>query len=89
MAKKRILVVDDEKLIRWSLEKNLDREGYEVVCSDCGKKAISILQSEIVDLVFGSEERIKNLLELFLGYPFPGIDKGKFNVFSIAVFNIF
>ena len=51
MAKGRVLVVDDEKLIRWSLEHNLSREGYEVVCTDCGEKAVSTVDSEIVDLV--------------------------------------
>ncbi len=51
MAKGRVLIVDDEKLIRWSLEHNLSREGYEVVCTDCGKNAVSTVDSEIVDLV--------------------------------------
>ena len=51
MAKKRILIVDDEKLIRWSLERDLSESGYETVSADNGGKAISILQSEIVDMV--------------------------------------
>ncbi len=51
MAKKRILVVDDEKLIRWSLDKNLSQHGYEVTCLDRGQESITQLQSEIVDLV--------------------------------------
>jgi two-component system response regulator AtoC len=51
MAKSRILIVDDEKLIRWSLEKNLDEIGYEVASVDQGLQALSIIRSEIVDLV--------------------------------------
>ncbi len=51
MAKGRILVVDDEKLIRWSLEQNLTKEGYEVVSAEYGREALSRVQSEIVDLV--------------------------------------
>lgn len=51
MAKKRILIVDDEKLIRWSLERDLSESGYETVSADNGGKAISILKSEIVDMV--------------------------------------
>ena len=51
MARKRILVVDDEKLIRWSLEKNLRESGYDVETAESGKKAISIIQSEIIDMV--------------------------------------
>ena len=30
MSEKRILVVDDEYLIRWTLQKNLEKEGYGV-----------------------------------------------------------
>jgi len=30
----KILVVDDEKLIRWTLEQHLVKEGYEVVTAD-------------------------------------------------------
>ncbi|NOX96786.1 MAG: sigma-54-dependent Fis family transcriptional regulator, partial [Nitrospirae bacterium] len=50
MAKGRILVVDDEKLIRWSLEQNLAKEGYEVVSAEYGKEALSRVETEIVDL---------------------------------------
>ena len=32
MAEERILVVDDEYLIRWTLQQNLQKEGYEVPC---------------------------------------------------------
>ena len=31
MSKAKILVVDDEKLLRWSLEQNLSKEGYSVI----------------------------------------------------------
>ena len=36
MAKERILVVDDEYLIRWSLQQELAKEGYEVTTADDG-----------------------------------------------------
>jgi DNA-binding NtrC family response regulator len=51
MPRAKILVVDDEKLIRWSLEQNLSKEGYEVVTAADGKDALSILESDVIDLV--------------------------------------
>ena len=51
MSKKKVLVVDDEKLIRWALEKNLSHEGYEVVSVESGQDALAKLQAEIIDLV--------------------------------------
>ena len=34
-----VLVVDDEKMIRWSLKKRLEQEGYSVVEADSGESA--------------------------------------------------
>jgi DNA-binding NtrC family response regulator len=47
----RILVVDDEKLIRWSLRKNLSRSGYEVLEAENGLQALEVLEEEGADLV--------------------------------------
>jgi len=47
----RILVVDDEKLIRWSLQKNLSRAGYEVLEAEDGVQALEVLEEEGADLV--------------------------------------
>jgi len=47
----RILVVDDEKLIRWSLRKNLVRAGYEVLEAEDGNRALEVLDEEGADLV--------------------------------------
>ena len=45
-----ILVVDDEKLIRWSLKERLTREGYSVIEAEDGKSAASALDREVPDL---------------------------------------
>ncbi|MEE9219558.1 MAG: sigma-54 dependent transcriptional regulator [Acidobacteriota bacterium] len=47
----RILVVDDEKLIRWSLRQNLERAGYQAVEAEDGEQALKLLEEEGADLV--------------------------------------
>jgi len=51
VRKTKILVVDDEHLIRWSLEQNLKKQGYEVVTAGNGEDALRIAREEQPDLV--------------------------------------
>ena len=51
MARKKILIVDDEKDILLMLEKRLIAEGYSVLTADNGKDAITIAKSKSPDLV--------------------------------------
>src|SRR5438046_3010013 len=46
-----ILVVDDEKLIRWSLKERLTKEGHSVREAEDGKSAFAALEAELPDLV--------------------------------------
>jgi len=46
-----ILVVDDEHLIRWSMEQVLRREGFGVVQAGTGADALRLAQAESADLV--------------------------------------
>ncbi len=50
MPRSRILVVDDEKLIRWTLRERLEESGYAVVEAETGTEAL-FLADEGVDLV--------------------------------------
>ena len=52
MKKAKILVVDDEELIRWSLDQSLSEEGYEVIKAESGEEAIEKVKDESPDLVF-------------------------------------
>ena len=51
MKKVRILVVDDEHLIRWSLEQNLKKQGYDVLTAGSGEDALRLVREEQPDLV--------------------------------------
>src|SRR5512136_3035458 len=51
MKKTKILVVDDEHLIRWSLEQNLKKQGYDVLTAGSGEDALRIVREEQPDLV--------------------------------------
>ncbi|MCK9172916.1 sigma-54-dependent transcriptional regulator [Desulfuromonas thiophila] len=61
MNSARILVVDDEHLIRWSLEQSLKKQGYRVRTAASGEEALDAVRRESPDLV---------LLDIQL----PGID---------------
>ena len=51
MRKNKILVVDDEHLIRWSLEQNLKKQGYDVLTAGSGEDALRLLQDDSPDLM--------------------------------------
>jgi DNA-binding NtrC family response regulator len=48
----RILVVDDEQLVRWFLERALRKMGHEVNTAASGKEAIEILSGDRYDVLF-------------------------------------
>ncbi|WP_129126760.1 sigma-54-dependent transcriptional regulator [Geomonas oryzae] len=51
MSKNRILVVDDEKLISWSLAASLKKDGYEVDTAASGSEALQKFETFKPDLV--------------------------------------
>jgi two-component system, NtrC family, response regulator AtoC len=51
MEKAKILVVDDEHLIRWTLEQHLGDEGYEVYTAEDGEKALQMVTDHMPNLV--------------------------------------
>jgi DNA-binding NtrC family response regulator len=51
MEKTRILVVDDEQLIRWSTEQNLKKQGYDVMTAENGEVALKLVSGEQPDLI--------------------------------------
>jgi two-component system, NtrC family, response regulator AtoC len=51
VRRQKILVVDDEQLIRWSLEQNLKKQGYEVFTAGSGEEALRLVREESPELV--------------------------------------
>lgn len=49
---KKILVVDDEKMILGMMEKALSREGYKVLTAGDAEKALDILKENTVHVMF-------------------------------------
>ena len=47
----KILIADDEYLIRWSLSQALSHEGYEVISVEDGKKALEAAKASHFDFV--------------------------------------
>ena len=47
----KILVIDDEKLIRWTLEQHLVKEGYEVATADSAERGLALINDDQPDLV--------------------------------------
>ena len=51
MARTKVLVIDDEKLVRWSLQQKLSREGYDVESSPTGEEGLNLIREDGFDLV--------------------------------------
>ncbi len=51
MEHAKILIVDDEKLLRWSLSENLTKEGYTVLTAEKGQEGLSLFVEEQPDLI--------------------------------------
>ncbi|MCL4493120.1 MAG: sigma-54 dependent transcriptional regulator [Nitrospirae bacterium] len=50
MTQTKILVVDDEKFITWSLKQHLEKEGNEIFTSESGEEGIEIFKAEVPDI---------------------------------------
>ena len=51
MVKKKILIVDDEKLVRWSLAQKCTEYGFESVEAADGEEALRLTQTESPDVI--------------------------------------
>lgn len=51
MPKKKILIIDDERLVRWSLAQKMTRWGYDVVEAESGAAGLRSLTEESPDIL--------------------------------------
>ena len=51
MEKKKILIVDDDKVILRTVENILEREGYYVIPLSLGKEAIKVAKERLLDVI--------------------------------------
>jgi two-component system response regulator AtoC len=51
MAAEKILIVDDERLVRWSLRQKCEEWGYQVLEAESGEPGLKIAHNESPDLV--------------------------------------
>ena len=47
----KVLIADDEKNMRWILEKNLKSEGFSIICAENGEEAFNLFLDENPDMV--------------------------------------
>ncbi len=48
----KVLIIDDEKLIRWSFEKKLHPNGYTVFLAETGEEGIKLFEKHFPEVVF-------------------------------------
>src|SRR6202007_2054984 len=51
MPAEKILIVDDERLVRWSLRQKCEEWGYHVMEAEAGEPGLKVAQHESADLV--------------------------------------
>lgn len=51
MPAEKVLIVDDERLVRWSLRQKCEEWGFQVIEADAGEPALLLAQSENPDVV--------------------------------------
>ncbi|HEV2349612.1 MAG TPA: sigma-54 dependent transcriptional regulator [Terriglobia bacterium] len=51
MAHRKILIVDDEKLVRWSLRQKCEEWGYQVLEAETGSEALRVCRDEAPELI--------------------------------------
>jgi len=78
----RILVLDDEKLIRWSLKQILSQEGYEVDTAATTDEALRLSHSKSYGLIFADLEICGDQAMALYGQLLAGQEKAKIIVLT-------
>src|SRR5216684_229573 len=70
----KILVIDDDHLVRLTLSRILSHNGYDVVTATDGKRGMSVLREEhpdvvITDLIMPEQEGFQTIVMIRRDYP--------------------
>jgi len=79
----KILVIDDERLIRWSFEQQLTAKGYKVYTAESGEDGIRLCESHYPDIVF-LDNRLPNIQGLDVIPKLRSIHEDAYIVFMTA-----
>ena len=65
----KVLVIDDDDLVRYTLSKILQRNGYHVATASDGKRAMAVFRDErpdvvITDIIMPEQEGIETILKI-------------------------
>jgi two-component system response regulator AtoC len=83
MKKMKILIIDDEKLIRWSIEKYVTSKGYTVLSAETGEEGIKLFELNHPDIIF-VDNKLPNMLGLDVILKLKSLDAEAAIVFMTA-----
>ena len=79
----KILVIDDEQLIRWSFEKKLKERGYSVLTAESGEEGLQLFESQFPDIAF-VDNKLPGIQGLDVITRIRGLNEETFIVFMTA-----
>ncbi len=64
-----VLLIDDDDLLRETIQRRLQRSGYEVICASNGKEGLALFREHhpevlITDMVMPEKEGLETLMDL-------------------------
>jgi len=83
MKQLKILIIEDEKLIRWSLEKYLSTRGYKVFSAESGEEGIKVFEQQDPEIIF-TDNKLPNMQGLEVICKIKSMDEDTAIVFMTA-----
>ena len=83
MKQLKILIIEDEKLIRWSLEKHLSSQGYKVYTAESGEDGLKLFEQYQPEVVF-TDNRLPKMQGLEVIQRIKSLDEDTAIVFMTA-----
>lgn len=70
----RVMVIDDDEVVRMVLTRTLERAGHEVISADDGRKGVALFKMNptdvvLTDIYMPNQEGLATIMELRRAYP--------------------